>query len=87
MVINLTCIPEDVGSIPGLPQWVKDAVLLSTAVLVSQMRLGWLGSGVAVTVMGAGSYSLDSTPSLGISTCCRCGPKNTKKEKETINYK
>ena len=39
----------------------------------------WLGSDVAVAV--AGSYNSSSTPSLGSSTCCRCGPKKTKKTK------
>ena len=38
----------------------------------------WLGSGVAVAVVKAGSYSSDSTPSLGTSICCECGPKKTK---------
>ena len=34
-----------------------------------------LGSGVAVAVVYAGSYSSDSTPSLGTSICHRCSPK------------
>ena len=44
----------------------------------SQTRLG---SGVAVSVAQACSYSSDSTPSLGTSVCHGCGPKKrTKKE-------
>ena len=38
----------------------------------------WLKSGVAVAVVQAGGHSSDSTPSLGTSTCCGCGPKKTK---------
>ena len=34
-----------------------------------------LGSCVAVAVAQAGGCSSDSTPSLGTSMCCRCGPK------------
>ena len=41
-----------------------------------QMRLR---SGVAVAVAEAGSYSSDSTPSLGTSVCCGCGPKKIKR--------
>ena len=41
-----------------------------------------LGSCVAVAVVEAGSCSSDLTPSLGTSTCCRCGPERKKKEKE-----
>ena len=35
-----------------------------------------LGSHIAVTVAEAGSYSSDSTPSLGTSICHKCGQKD-----------
>ena len=41
-----------------------------------------LGSSVAVAVVKAGSYSCNSTPSLGTSICCGHGPKK-KKEGDT----
>ena len=49
----------------------------------SQTRLG---SHVSVTVAQAGSYSSDSTPSLGISICHGCSPKKRKKKKEGGQY-
>ena len=42
----------------------------------------WLGSCVAVAVAQGSSCSSDSTPSLGTSICCRCGPKKTKEKKK-----
>ena len=42
----------------------------------------WLVSGVAMAVAQHSGCSSDSTPSLGTSTCCGCGPKKTKKKKK-----
>ena len=70
---NLTRNHEVARSIPGLTQWVKD--LADCHELWCRSKT-WLGSGIAVAV--AGSCSSDSTPSLGTSICCRCGPKKQK---------
>ena len=42
------------------------------------------GSSVAMAVVLAGSCSSDSTPSLGISICRGCGPKDRKRKKEVV---
>ena len=74
---NLTHIHEDMGLIPSLTQWIKD-LAFHELWCRSQMLLG---SGIAVAVAQVSSYSYDSTPSLGTSTCHGYGPKKTKKVK------
>ena len=65
-----TSIREDADLIPGLAQWVQD---LALAELRCRSRMQ-LRSGVALAVVGTGSYSWDSTPSLGTLICHRCIP-------------
>ena len=75
---NSTSICEDMGSIPGLPQWVKD---WRCHKLWSRPKMP-LGSRTAVAVVYAGGYSSDWTPSLGTSICCGCSPKKTERKKK-----
>ena len=87
METNLTRNHKVSGSIPGLAQWVKDSVHCRELWYRSQK---WPGSGIAVAVAVAESYSSNYTPSLGTSICCRYGPKNQKKkkkEKDIIKHK
>ena len=64
--MNLISIHEDSCSTPGLLSGLR----------VLRYRQLWCRS-QAVAVVEAGSYSSDSTPSLGISICHGCDPKNT----------
>ena len=69
---NLTRIPEDVASLSGLRiRYCRELWYRSQT---------WLGSSVAVAVAVVSSCGSNSTPSLGISICCRCGPKKKKKK-------
>ena len=47
-VKNPTSVREDVGSIPGLLQWVKDLVLLQAVVEVTDLVWSWRCSGCGV---------------------------------------
>ena len=74
---NPTGNHEVSGSIPGLAKWVKDPVHCRELWCRLQTHLG---SGIAVAVVQAASYSSNSTPSLGTSICREYSPKMTKKK-------
>ena len=74
---NQTSIHEDVGSVPGLTQWVSNLAWLWAVVQVADAVRIWHCCSV-------GSCSSDSIPSLEISICHKWSPK--KKKKKIIKY-
>ena len=78
---DLTSIHEDEGSIPALDGLRTQHCRKLQCSLQKQRA-----SGVAVAVAWAGSCRCASIPSLGTSTCRKCGPKKKNKNK-SINKK
>ena len=75
-----------------MAQWLTNQISIQISihkdtVFIRCRELWWrsqtqLGFSVAVAVAQAGSYSSDSTRSLGTSICHWCSPKKTKEKRK-----
>ena len=74
-------ILEDVASIPGPAQWVKDPILLQAVAQITVTAWIQCCYGCAVSL----SCSSDSIPSLGNSICHSCGTKKQTNNKQKKN--
>ena len=79
-VTNPTSIQEDVCSIPGLSQWVKDLALLQAMVEVTDVAWIWCRCGYCEGQM----LQLQFDPSPGTVICHRCSTKNRRREDISI---
>ena len=73
---------EDVSTIPGLAQWLKDLALPKSAAQIPNVAKICCCCGCGIGL----SCSSNSTPHLGTSICHRCSHKNKKKVNKRLGH-